>query len=428
MYRTPRFAATLLVIALAIFQESGFGASAEQKPVQTPAPTVAPVKAPVPAPAATPAAAPAPEIAPQPLPNFGTAKFDSAITDQARIFAGMQPLDSVRYQRLTTTKGWKVHHELFEQNWAKLDKRIQGMSQWRASELGAISTTGATLFYPFSGPDFLNGDIFFPDCERSVYISLETTGEIPSADMNEKLFTNFIEDIRASLSTIFVRNYFITQYMMKQLHTPYLKGNLALFLVFLARRDCAVVSINKIHLDTAGVLVAAPCDSGKAGKKQIPGMEIQYIKALPDGNVVHHLYYFSVDIQDSSLKHKVPMQTYLRGLGDVVMFTKAASYCMHGDNFSMFRDICLRSRVVLEDDSGIPYRFFKPDAWTVSLYGNYTKPVKDFNFGFQKDLDAEFRSGKNVKPLPFNIGYHWKDSFSSLILAVRKNEPAPATR
>jgi hypothetical protein len=405
IHHPSRTTRSILVIACAFFCGSGYGASVEKKVSDT----VAKVLDTVPK-------------APAPLSDFGGTQFDSTLTDEARIFAGMLPFNAPRFQRLTNTKGWKVHHELFEQNWAKLDKRLQEMSQWRTTELGGITTGGATLFYPFSGPDVLNGDIFFPDCENSIYISLEKTGEIPAPDMSETLFTNFIEDIRASLSTIFVRNYFITSYMASQFHTQYLKGNLAAFLVFLARRDCAIVAVNKVHIDSSGALVAAPCDSGKAGRKQIAGMEIRYIKAKPSGQTVHHLYYFPVDIQDSALKLKPQMQTYLRSQKDLVMFTKAASYCLHGDNFSIFRDLCLRARVILEDDSGIPYKFFTPDAWTVTLYGHYTKPIKDFKYGFQKDLDKDFKSGKNVKPLPFNIGYHWQDGFSSLILAVRKND------
>ena len=104
----------------------------------------------------------------------------------------------------------------------------------------------------------------------------------------------------------------------------------------------------------------------------------------------------------------------------MIMFTKAASYCLHGENFSIFRDICLDSKAVLEDDTGIPYRFFKPEEWTVTLYGKYTKPIKDFTYGFQTDLNKAFLVPNNVKPLPYAIGYHWSDSYSSLILAIRK--------
>jgi hypothetical protein len=385
--------------------------------------SVPPVPAPQPAvPAAAVSqlpASPACTVALAPAaPQFGAVVFDSALTDQARIYAGMLPLDSARYPKLTTGKGYAEHRRVFEKDWAKLDKRIQAMEQWRAAELAGVSTAGATLFYPFSGPDFLNADVFFPECAKSVYISLEKTGDIPSPDLAEKHFVNFTEDIRTSMSLIFQRNYFITGRMSNQFRTPYLQGNLTIFMVFLARRDCAIVSINKVHIDSIGTLVAAPRDTGKAKRKQIGGMEIQYVKARSNGTV-RHLYYFPVDIQDSSLNIKPQLMTYLRSIDNMVVFAKAASYLMHGENFSMIRGICLRAKAILEDDTGVPYRFFKPGQWTVELYGHYTKPIKDFNYGFQTDLDSTFRAGKNVKPLPFNIGYHWHDSYSSLILAVR---------
>jgi hypothetical protein len=105
---------------------------------------------------------------------------------------------------------------------------------------------------------------------------------------------------------------------------------------------------------------------------------------------------------------------------DMITFVKAASYCMHGSDFSIIRSICLKAKAVLEDDTGIPYRFFKQNEWEVSLYGRYTKPVKDFHYGFQADLDSAYRFGKNIQPLPYSIGYHWRDGFSSFILAIRK--------
>ena len=132
------------------------------------------------------------------------------------------------------------------------------------------------------------------------------------------------------------------------------------------------------------------------------------------------LNYFPVDIQDKSLKLKPHFQKYLSSFDNMIMFTKAASYCLHGSDFSIMRGLCLRAKAVLEDDTGIPYRYLKKDAWDVVLFGHYTKPIKDFNYGFQPDLDSAFKSGVNVRPLSYSIGYHWRDGYSSLILAVRK--------
>jgi hypothetical protein len=351
--------------------------------------------------------------------DFGSAAFDSSLTDQARIFAGMVPLDKHRFKHLTSTKAWQEHRRQFESSWARLDERLRAMSQWRKTDLSGIASADATLFYPFSGPDFLNADVFFPDCEKSVYLSLESTGEIPSPDKDTAIFANYFEDIRESLANMFARAFFVTSRMMTQLHTPYLKGNLTIFMVFLARRQCAIVSINRVCIDSAGALVTVANDSGRSVKGGVKGVEIQYVKARSNGSI-RHLFYFPINICDSALALKPQFQAYLRSLGTTITFTKAASYCMHDKNFSTIRTISLNARAVLEDDSGIPYKYFPDSLWNVTLYGKYTKPVADFNYGFQTDLDRAFVSGKNVKPLPFNIGYHWNDGYSNLILAIRK--------
>ena len=364
--------------------------------------------------AQTPAIAPAASV-----PEFSSFGIDTSLTDQARIYAGMLPVDN-RYARLTTMKSWEQHRKVFEENWGKLENRLKVMEAWRETALAGIPMRGATLFYPFSGPDFLNADIYFPDCDSSVFISLEGCGSIPSTDMDEKNFNGFLDDIRHSMADIFERNYFITQYMGHDFHTPYLKGNLPVFMIFLARRNCGIVSIDWIHVDSTGKMIHSPIESGNAAKKEIPGVEIRYVKAGP-GQRVQSLYYFPVNIVDAKLKPQQQFLTWLHSFDNVISFTKAASYCMHTPEFSTIRNIFLRSKSVLEDDTGVPFSFFKPDQWNVTLFGRYTKPVKNFTYGYQKDLQAAFKAGTNVKPLPYAIGYHWRDGYSSLILATRKD-------
>jgi hypothetical protein len=110
---------------------------------------------------------------------------------------------------------------------------------------------------------------------------------------------------------------------------------------------------------------------------------------------------------------------YLENLPNPIMMTKAASYLMHNKAFSVVRDICLKCTVVFQDDSGIPYKFFKAGVWNMSLFGKYSKPIKAFNYGFQPDLDKAYKTG-TVPALPFTFGYHVTDGFSNIQLAVRK--------
>jgi len=59
----------------------------------------------------------------------------------------------------------------------------------------------------------------------------------------------------------------------------------------------------------------------------------------------------------------------------------------HHKNFSTIRGLVLaKSAAVLQDDSGIPYRYFDAANWRVQLYGNYEKPYGSFAWLEQPDL------------------------------------------
>ncbi len=73
--------------------------------------------------------------------------------------------------------------------------------------------------------------------------------------------------------------------------------------------------------------------------------------------------------------------------------------------------------MVLQDDSGIAYKFFKKEAWDITLYGTYEKPINLFKDFYEPDLFEAFK--KDAKPLNYRIGYSTK---SALILARKKQK------
>jgi hypothetical protein len=94
---------------------------------------------------------------------------------------------------------------------------------------------------------------------------------------------------------------------------------------------------------------------------------------------------------------------------------------MHDDRFSMVRSMVLdQSSSLLQDDTGVPYKFFNKARWTLAFYGKYSAPISDFNYGFQKDLDVIYQQPGVARELPFSFGYHWREGTSSVMLAVRK--------
>jgi hypothetical protein len=93
---------------------------------------------------------------------------------------------------------------------------------------------------------------------------------------------------------------------------------------------------------------------------------------------------------------------------------------MHHSNFSTIRDMVLsKSRLVVEEDSGIPYRYFNPAGWNVRLFGTYSEPIQTFKNWSQNDLKSAYSTGTGVQPLDFAVGYRRRGQ-ANLLVAVRK--------
>ena len=77
------------------------------------------------------------------------------------------------------------------------------------------------------------------------------------------------------------------------------------------------------------------------------------------------------------------------------------------------------SAAVLEDDSGIPYKYFDKTKWDFQLFGKYDHPYGGFHKMVQPTLKADILKPE-AKPLDFPIGYGYRAIPSNLILAVKK--------
>ena len=96
---------------------------------------------------------------------------------------------------------------------------------------------------------------------------------------------------------------------------------------------------------------------------------------------------------------------------------------MHYSTFNEIRDLTLqKSKSILEDDTGIPYKYFDALQWDINLYGVYVMPVKDFSENrFQEDLsEAYLEEDKYRGELSFSLGYHWGTQAQNQMLYVKK--------
>ena len=119
-----------------------------------------------------------------------------------------------------------------------------------------------------------------------------------------------------------------------------------------------------------------------------PAVTIRFrMPALP---AVQTLCYARVRMEDREFEKQAAVLAYLDRAAPFTTFVKSASYLMHDDRFSRVRSVILKgSQSVLEDDSGVPYRFFDKAGWDVTLL----RPVLASGEGLQVRLAARSRGG-----------------------------------
>jgi len=327
----------------------------------------------------------------------------------AKFLAGL-PVNGTPLEAHSQDRGWAVHAADLDRAWKQLEaKQLSKIRAWAPQALGGYYQDADPLFYMFSGPDFLYANTFFPNASTYILCGIEPVGPIPDIDkVPRTVLPSALANLRKSLDSVLSWSFFITKNMKVDLRQKQLSGTLPVLYVFLARAGCTIDSVAPVALDKEGNFVPE-------GKGTTPGVKIVFIG--PSGRQ-QTLYYFTSDLADWAIKSRPNFGKFCEQQANGVTLLKAASYLMHSDNFSMVRGFLLtHSKVIVQDDSGIPIRFFTRDKWNVRYYGRYVGPIGRFKQYPQPDLAKE--NATNT-PLEFSFGYQWQPSRSSLIVATPK--------
>ncbi len=348
-----------------------------------------------------------------PAPNLGR---DAPWSDTARVLAGL-PVDagSVLFP-LTTSEAWQQHAAAMDGGWSQLvEQRLAKMDAWAKAEVAPRIDGGLPLVYLFGGPDGISVDVLYPDAPRYVLFGLEVPGEVPPlSGLPEGDFARGLENFGPTLKSTINASYFVTDRMGAALKRTKLKGVMPVMLLFLARHGDTVLEVDPVGLSPKGELLVA---TGALPASHVPGFRVKFLR----GGVgpVRELFYFAVDLENDAVKQRPGVFPFLESQGDVNAFLKAASFILHDRHFSKTRDYLLtHAASVLQDDSGLPFRAFKPGAWELQFFGEYTPNAHVFVDHFQADLKAVWDKA-SVRELPFRTGYpHVRGS--NLLLALRK--------
>jgi len=352
-----------------------------------------------------PAAAPPPaasEISPQ------------LCNDSANFLGGLKGRPDGPFHQLEETPAWQNYSAEFNKSWENSQtKQFQAVDAFQKRELAPIHTNSAYLFYPFSGPDVLYAQHFFPDARLTVFAARENVGDILRPDYYKP--SNIEKELagwREGIKSIFDRTFFVTSEMDQQFHGKVHDGILPLMLLLLARNGNVIDYVRYIQLTDNGEFAPEAVDVPRHH-----GVEIHY--RHPSETQSRILYYFKTDLalpfdKDPSFSR------FLTHLGRPDTLVKSASFLLHWGQFAAIREYILEhSNLILQDDTGVPYRMLKPKEWQVQLYGEYSHPDKPFTAEWQTDLAEAFKEPGRVKPLGFILGYGSHRRPSSMMLATR---------
>ena len=338
-----------------------------------------------------------------------------AYHDYALFIAGLSNPESTlaAYQ---AQPAWVRHAKFFDHNWERFTRgRLAPMRQWAAKELS--SATAATVFYPFSGPDFANVFTLFPHAKTYLLIALEPVGEMP--DFAARKEQNFFPSLQRSLYDLLQLDFFKTNQMKSCLGKRELKGTLPVLMFFLAREQARVLDVQYWVMKPDGTIIESPALAPGDRPSGIPGVRIVF--SSPGSTENQTLYYFQFNLRNDSLARHQPFVSFLQSFGPMTSFTKAASYLMYKPYFSAIRQFILdQSLYVLQGDSGIPLKYFDPAGWDLRFYGTYTCPISMFKNCHQADMAAIYKSGQDIQPLPFGIDYRHRARTSNLMFAAKK--------
>ena len=340
------------------------------------------------------------------------------LTTISNFFGGVQSsqIDSLIPNNLKAQ--WIQFTNKMNSTYSDVNSKKEIMSAWRDKN---ISVSQGTLFYPFSGPDFLHANVFFPNYDTIVMIGLEPTG---SADVKLSQYTEpqVFSDITRSLSAILNHSFFLTKAMAVDFTNTKLNGTLPVFMHFFSRTGYSIYSVEDVFLKSNGEIVNMK--ENKSAEGLYKGVCYQVIK----DNKLKLIYYFSMNLMDENynknkgLKDHPEIGLMMNRFNIKTTYLKAASYLLHNNSFSIIKDLILKNtNQIVQDDSGFPIRYLiNNKKWNTSFYGYYTKPISLFNVRYQQDLyDCYHNPSLPAGELPFGIGYKSKAGTSNMSISIR---------
>ena len=326
---------------------------------------------------------------------------------QTAVPAGMQIEEGqLREYARAASERWKIY-----------ERRIgTPMLKWAQTEL--TPARGATVFYPFSGPDFATVQRLYPDAGRYVLIAMQRAENVPAlGEASAAELSAFLGRFSEAWKQFAQIGFFRTLDLDEEAKQPGLRAGVTAPLVaFAVRSGYTVLSVEPVRVNATGTeLEPHPGARGERGTWNSVRMVL-----TADGRRVT-VDYVRMNLADASLGAHPEQRAWIERMAANRTVLKAASHLLQSPRFAIVRDALLeRAPSIIQDETGIEYGALTK-AFNVKLYGRFSKPHTLFNKEAQRALAEAYQSQPDVKPLTFRVSYQ-RQPEANLQVATRSRE------
>lgn len=292
------------------------------------------------------------------------------------------------------------------------------LQQWASSEIAAPG--GGTVFYPFSGPDFVTVSQMFPQAERYVLAAIQPAGPVVDlAGMGDAAAGAFKSKFEAEWLKFGQLGFFRTMDLNENTAnkvTPL--TSTPVMMAFAAALGYRVESVRPLRMNEASGEFE-PFEPEPKTRWSSVRLELKR-----DGNPVT-LDYLCLDLSDDFLKSHTAELEVLRRLSRNPVLLKAASHLLPKPYFSVCRGVIVEgASLLVQDETGLEYEDLKKIG-EVKLYGRFTGVLNLFDPNSQRSLEAAYAAaGTTTGALPFAYSYQ-KSADRRSLQVVRRASPAP---
>lgn len=298
------------------------------------------------------------------------------------------------------------------------------------------------VVYPFAGGDLSTALTVYPDADEITNISLEPAGDPRDIDtLRGKDLDKALAKTAYELRFLYRVNFSNTLNMIDAMRGGQLPTELIFALSALKVHGYELVGLHyfKInddgtlhYLDDADIAKAGDAAKVKAEQRNWAFANAELLFRKPGGRVqIYRHIRQNLGNEDGKgigpgLKSDPRVLKYLELKGPISAMTKAASYLLSWESFSLMRDYLLKNvQWMVSDATGIAPKWGKPAGFEYETYGGFVGPHIPAGSGISKDWRTEFDS-EPKRDLPFRFGYYDIQNTNHLIIMRRAPTSAPA--